>query len=170
MNEIKYEYQPRDVDILKTGQLILEHHHRWPNLWFIILVLSGLLLPVSIFGMFNVEPTAGRFLLPWVLLCGFTIPYALIVIREGNRLVRLAEQSDWRQGTTQVTLSKRGISSIHPTCEMSVNWGQVSDIITDLPAGTFFILSPYDYIPCPDAALSSGMSRAQLVEQIAKWR
>lgn len=170
MDELKYEYHPRDIDFAKTAQLLSGYHSRWPNLWLIILAVSGLVLVISIFRMFQMGQNTGLILLPWILVYGFTIPYALMMVRENNRLIRLVEQSDWRQGLTQITLSKSGIKSIHPAYEISVNWGQVSDIITDTKDNIFFILSPSDYIPCPNAALPSDMTCAKLLEQIAKWR
>ncbi len=170
MTEIRYQYEPQDVDFRGTAYFLYARHSPWSNHWAIIFYLTLAILAFSVFQMFQLDSDGARLLFPWVLMGSVYVAYALMHTRSDKIFIQAVEQSPWHQGTTKITLSQNGMRIIKDSAELTVKWGAVTDVLANLPDKTLILMSPSDYVPCPDAALPDGLTRADLLEQIAKWR
>lgn len=86
-----------------------------------------------------------------------------------KKLMRAVSSAPIRQGVHSIIMTADGITTPNSTVIGTLGWSKITEVI-EVSDTTLILFSPIEYFPLPDSDLPDGITRAALLDQIAKWR
>lgn len=102
------------------------------------------------------------------LAAGFGI-YNTFLDRGYRRIARLMAANPVFAGELVATLDPRGVEIRGDASLSRLDWQAVDDVLV-LESGALVLLVPSEILPIPEDALPPGLTRAELVARIERWR